>query len=99
MNDHFINPVGGASVTAPPSTAETRQLREACQKFEGMMLSILMKESLRETLSEPAGDAATGMDSFRDFCIEQVAHTMAESSSLGIADQLYAELGIEGGGQ
>jgi Rod binding domain-containing protein len=98
MNNQLINPAAATPVAVSPPTPESRRLREACQKFEGMLLGIMMKEALRETLSEPVGDAAPGMDSFRDFCIEQVAHTMAETSSLGISDQLYAELGIGGGG-
>lgn len=70
---------------------ESAQLREACQQFEGFLLGILLKESMRETLSEGVGDQATGFDQFRDFCLEQVADSMAESSSLGIADQLYEQ--------
>jgi len=99
MNDSLIDPIGAGPVATPRVDAENRQLREACQKFEGMLLGIMMKESLGESMLESSEGEGGGLDSFREFCIEQVANTMAESSSLGIADQLYAELGMEGGKQ
>lgn len=74
------------------------RLREACEKFEGMLLGIMMKEAMRRAPDESGGGAAGGMDSFREFCVEQVANTMAETSSLGLADQLVADLGMGGAG-
>jgi peptidoglycan hydrolase FlgJ len=79
-----------------PGKTEDLRLRDACQQFEGLLLGILLKESLRENLSESAGDTASGFEQFRDFCTEQVASTMAESSSMGIGDQLYEQLRQEG---
>lgn len=84
--------LGGSS----PEKVQDRRLREASQQFEGMLLGIMMKEALRDTLTETSEGAGAGLNSFKEFCIEQVANSMAESSSLGIADQLYADLGIEG---
>lgn len=75
------------------------QLREACQQFEGLLLGILLKESLSDTLSEGGEDGSAGFGQFRDFCMEQVATSMAESSSMGIADQLYEQLSMQGAGR
>lgn len=71
---------------------EDPRLREACQQFEGLLLGILLKESLRENLSEAAGDSASGFDQFKEFCVEQVASSLAETSPIGIADQLYEQM-------
>ena len=94
MSDAISEIVGGPLASLqrePDADRESAQLREACQQFEGFLLGILLKESMRETLSEGVGDSATGFDQFREFCLEQVADSMAESSSLGIADQLYEQ--------
>jgi Rod binding domain-containing protein len=99
MNESMIQSIGADPVVALPGTPKNRQLYEACQKFEGMLLGIMMKESLGKSESDSSSAGSAGMDSFREFCVEQVANTMAESSSLGIADQLYADFEIEGGTQ
>ncbi len=76
---------------------EQKRLREACQQFEGLMLGILLKESLRDNLGGENEDSAAGLEQFRDFCVEQVATSVAESeASLGIADQLYEQLSGSG---
>ncbi|NLG35045.1 MAG: hypothetical protein GX548_06810 [Lentisphaerae bacterium] len=76
--------------------AEDLRLRDACQQFEGLLMGILLKESLRENLSEGAGDSASGFNQFKEFCVEQVADTMAKSSSMGIGDQLYEQMRQQG---
>jgi Rod binding domain-containing protein len=78
--------------------AEDPKLRHAATQFEGLLLGIMLKESLRENLYEGEKESA-GFDQFRDFCVEQVATTMAESSSMGIADQLYEQLSVQGAGR
>ena len=75
-----------------PAREENPRLREACQQFEGLLMGIMLKESLGATGGESGEDSASGFDQFRDFCVEQVASTLAESSSMGISDQLYEQL-------
>lgn len=75
---------------------EDLRLRDAAQQFEGLLLGIMLKESLRENLSEPEGDSAAGFDQFREFCVEQVASSLSESASMGIADQLYEQMSQQG---
>lgn len=99
MSDPISEIVGGhvqAFQREPQQDRESALLREACQQFEGFLLGILLKESMRETLSEGVGDSASGFDQFREFCLEQVADSMAASSSLGIADQLYEQFSQHG---
>ncbi len=95
-----INATANAAQPRPawtvPDDAESRRLREACRQFEGLLLGIILKESLRDTFKDPEEDAGVGMEQFRDFCVEQVANSMAESASLGIADQLYEQFSQQG---
>ncbi len=79
-----------------PDDLESRRLREACQQFEGMLLGIILKESLRETFKDSEDDAGASMEQFRDFCVEQVANSLAETSSIGVADQLYEQFRQQG---
>ena len=72
------------------------RLRDAAQQFEGMLLGIMLKEALRDNLSGSDGDSAAGFDQFREFCVEQVAHSLSGSASMGIADQLYEQMSQQG---
>jgi Rod binding domain-containing protein len=93
-----LDPMAAAGLHArrSPADMENRQLKEAAQQFEGMLIGIMLKEAMRENLSEKAGDSAAGFDQFRDFCLEQVSTSMAETSTLGIADQIYEQLSQSG---
>ena len=77
---------------------EDARLHEAAQQFEGLLLGIMLKESLgNNSVSAPDEDAATGFDQFREFCVEQVASSLSSSASMGIADQLYEQMKQQGG--
>lgn len=83
---------------AKMSKKEDPHLREACEQFEGLLLGILLKESLA---TQPAAEGdeesgAGGFDQFREFCVEQVATSLAGSASMGIADQLYEQMSQQG---
>ncbi len=89
--------INAVSEDVPRNRSENKapaDLRAACQQFEGLLVGMILKESLRVSFSEPDEDTATGLDGFRDFCIEQVASSLAETSSLGIADQLLEQVDV-----
>ncbi len=76
---------------------EDASLREAAQQFEGLLLGIMLKESLNTKGAEPEEDSAAGFDQFCEFCVEQVASSLSGSASMGIADQLYEQMSQQGG--
>lgn len=78
----------GAGVGASPA------MRDACAQFEGLLVGMILKESLRDSFPAPDEESNGGMDGFRDFCIEQVSAALATTSSLGIADQLTESAGV-----
>lgn len=80
----------------PQQKKEEMRMREACEQFEGLLLGIMLKEAMSQDASDTAGDAAAGFDQFREFCVEQVATSVAKSSSTGIADQLYEQMSQQG---
>ena len=81
---------------SPQQKKEALRMRDACEQFEGLLLGIMLKEALRQDSTDTAGDAAAGFDQFREFCVEQVATSVAKSSSTGIADQLYEQMSQQG---
>ena len=91
-----VRRAAGAGGGPDGSKREEARLRDACKQFEGLLLGMMLKESLREKLAGESQDAASGFDQFKDYCVEQVAHSMAESSSMGIADQLYEQMKQQG---
>ncbi len=64
-------------------------MEEACRQFEGLLLGMVLKDSLKDVFSESSGNG--GMEVFKEHCVEQVAATLAETGSLGIADSLLAQ--------
>lgn len=67
------------------------KLRQACHDFEGMMLSILLKESIKpsESLGEEGGQ---GNEILHDFAMEQVARQLGEDGTVGLGDLLYEQM-------
>ena len=91
-----INPEIEAARFASPAKQPT-DLREACEQFEGLLLGMILKDSLRPVFSDE--DSPPGMDMFKDFGIEQVAASLASEAPLGLADELIRaeELAASGG--
>jgi len=73
----------------PPG--EEGELRAAAGKFEGMLLGMILKEALRETFGGSSGASSPGMEMMRDLCVEQFSASLAETASLGLADQLVRQ--------
>lgn len=68
-------------------------LRRACEQFEGLLMGMILKESLRDIGLGTDSDAAGGMELLRDLCVEKMASSLAETSPVGLADQLVEDLG------
>ena len=75
----------GQTNAAIPSKNE---LHEAARQFEGLLVGMMLKESMRDVFSGHGEDSSSGMEMMRDLCIEKLASSLAEDASLGLADQL-----------
>ena len=71
------------------ANADAVRLREACEKFEGLLTGMILKEGLRNHLNDE--EDGKNMQSMLDLSIEHAAEQMARNSSLGIADQLMEQ--------
>ncbi len=74
---------------------EDRKLKEACQDFEALFLSSLLK-AMRKTVQKTnlfGSDSAE--QSFQEMMDMEISKCAAKSSSMGIADALYRQLKVE----
>ncbi len=88
MSMDFEIKAGSAGSASLSGAYKPPELRDACAQFEGLLLGMILKDGLRNPLGEGDDEGGSGMDGFRDFCVEQVASTLSTSASLGLADQL-----------
>ncbi len=69
-----------------------RKLKEACQDFEAIFLSFLMK-SMRKTVTESdLFGSRKEENTFRDMLDIEICSKASKSNTAGIADMLYKQL-------
>ena len=71
--------------------AKSDDLQTACRQFEGMLMGMIMKNCMGDMAGGTGEASPSGMDGFRDFCVEQVAMSLSENAPLGVAEQLMAQ--------
>lgn len=75
---------------------EKAALKEACREFEGILLGIIMKDGLKtEALAADEEDASYGGEMFKEYASEQVARSLGQDESFGIARMMYEQLSGE----
>ena len=82
-----------------PMTAEEREakaLREACEGFEAMFLSMMYKQ-MRATVPEGGlfGKKSNALEIFEDMRDTEMMNAAAKSGGIGIADMMYKQLTIK----
>ena len=82
-----------------PVTAEdieAKKLREACEGFEAMFLSMMYKQ-MRATVpeSELFGKKSNALEIFEDMRDTELMNAAAKSGGIGIADMMYKQLTIK----
>ena len=82
-----------------PMTAEdieAKKLREACEGFEAMFLSMMYKQ-MRATVpeSELFGKKSNAIEIFEDMRDTELMNAAAKSGGIGIADMMYKQLTIK----
>ena len=74
---------------------EAKQLREACEGFEAMFLSMMYKQ-MRATMPESGllGKKSNALEIFEDMRDTEMMNAAAKSGGIGIADMMYKQLTI-----
>lgn len=87
-----------AAAADAPANRDRAQLEAAAQAFEAVFLRQVIGSMRQARLAEDVfGSAAT--DQFRDMADANLADTMADQGSFGIADLLLQQFGRNGGGR
>lgn len=96
--------VGSASETADAVSKhkmsaediEAKKLREACEGFEAMFLSMMYKQ-MRATVPETDlfGKKSNAIEIFEDLRDTELMNAAAKSGGIGIADMMYRQLTIK----
>ena len=75
---------------------EAQKLREACQGFEAMFLSMMYKQ-MRATVpeSELFGKKSNAIQIFEDMRDTELMNSVAKGGGIGIADMMYKQLTIK----
>ena len=75
---------------------EAKKLREACEGFDAMFLSMMYKQ-MRATVPESGllGKKSNALEIFEDMRDTELMNTAAKSGGIGIADMMYKQLTIK----
>ncbi|MEM7416462.1 MAG: rod-binding protein [Gemmatimonadota bacterium] len=74
-----------------PAESPHDRLRRAAEQMEGLFMQHLTS-ALRATVPGGGNPDAPGADMYASLLDEQLAHTVAEDTSSGIAEALYRQL-------
>ena len=82
--------------TMTDADAEAKKLREACEGFEAMFLSMMYKQ-MRATVPEGGlfGKKSNAMNIFEDMRDTELMNEVSKSGGIGIADMMYKQLTIK----
>ena len=79
--------------TMTDADVEAKKLREACEGFEAMFLSMMYKQ-MRATVPEGGlfGKKSNAMNIFEDMRDTELMNEVSKSGGIGIADMMYKQL-------
>ena len=70
---------------------QREDLKEACQQFEGILLSMLWKDMMR-TARELGNDTKRPFGPLEDTAVEMASHSLSEGGGVGLWRVLYDQL-------
>lgn len=87
------------TAVAAKQAAEDKKLREACQDFEAMFMSIMYKQ-MRNTVPEnDLFGKSNGQKIFESMLDDEVMKNASKAGGMGLGDMLYRQLKLESKGQ
>lgn len=87
--------IEGSSPKTSLNAAQDKRLKGACQDFEALFLSTILK-GMRKTVEKSnlfGSDSAE--NTFQEMMDDEISKSSAKTSSMGIADMLYRQLTSE----
>jgi flagellar protein FlgJ len=84
-------PMHEAADLAPSKKQDETKLKDACQQFESLFLSQMLKE-MKKSIPKADGEGNKEKDTYEDMMYEEVAKSMASSGGVGMANILYQQM-------
>ncbi|HBT78814.1 MAG TPA: peptidase [Selenomonas sp.] len=81
-----------ATVTKSALTKKEQKLKEACQGFEAMFLTLMYKQMRNTVPKDPLFGESNAMNIFKDMRDTQLMQNVASAGGMGLADMLYKQL-------
>lgn len=80
-----------ASAAPNPSTPFEHRAHDRAIEFEGVFLSMMVKEMFKGVQEQSEFSGGFGEEMFQGLMAEQYAKSIAESGGIGLSDQIYRE--------
>jgi flagellar protein FlgJ len=87
-----INGISSNAHAANETHRQDEQLKQACRDFEGLFLSIILKEGMKPGIEPSEGNPSESGASMQELAIEQAAYDLGSKGTLGLADLLYEQM-------
>jgi flagellar protein FlgJ len=71
---------------------DAKQLRQACQEFEGIFLNMMYKEMKASVQKSGLIPEDSGQQVFEDMLDDQLTKDASQGKGMGLADMLYKQL-------
>jgi len=75
-----------------PTATDKEKALQAAKNYEGVFLSLMMKEMFSGLKTEGDFTGGFGEEMFRDMLSEQYAETIVDTGGIGLADSIYREI-------
>ena len=83
-------PMREAAELSPSKKQDESKLKEACEQFESLFLSQMLKEMKKSV--PKAEDANKEQDTYDEMMYDEIAKSMAASGGVGMANILYQQV-------
>ncbi len=83
-------PMREAAELSPSKKQDESKLKEACEQFESLFLSQMLKEMKKSV--PKADDASKEQDTYDEMMYDEIAKSMAASGGVGMASVLYQQV-------
>ncbi|MBL4758810.1 MAG: rod-binding protein [Rhizobiales bacterium] len=87
-----ISPASQQATPANPPTPFEIRAREKAVEFEGVFLSMMVKEMFSGIETEGDFTGGFGEEMFRGMMADEYAQAMAANGGIGLSDQIYREI-------
>jgi peptidoglycan hydrolase FlgJ len=84
-------PIKEAAEYTPSKKQEEGKLKDACQQFEGLFLSQILKE-MRKSIPKAEEDQKQDKEMYEELMYDEIAKSMAASGGIGMANVLYQQM-------